>query len=71
MSLSHHVPHSKAVVPELARFEEVNQALPKYELPKQSISSRSALKIVRNELRLDGNPDLNLASFVTTEVRQQ
>jgi glutamate decarboxylase len=32
------------------------------------MTGQAASSIIRSELRLDGNPDLNLASFVTTEV---
>ncbi|CAF4692268.1 unnamed protein product, partial [Rotaria sp. Silwood1] len=37
-------------------------------MPQQALSEKSASSIIRSELRLDGNPDLNLASFVTTEI---
>ncbi|CAF1478307.1 unnamed protein product [Rotaria sp. Silwood1] len=37
-------------------------------MPDQPLTEQAAAAIIRSELRLDGNPDLNLASFVTTEV---
>ncbi|CAM6118217.1 unnamed protein product [Calypogeia fissa] len=40
--------------------------LPKYKLPEREIPKDAAYQIVSDELMLDGNPRLNLASFVTT-----
>lgn len=71
MALSTHLPDSKAVVSALTEFDEANIAVPKFSLPQPSMSARAALMMTRNELRCDGNPDLNLASFVTTEVEPE
>ena len=38
----------------------------KYELGKKGMHARVAQQIVLDELNLDGNPSLNLATFVTT-----
>src|SRR3984893_16987512 len=40
--------------------------LPKYELPRAEMPARVAYQLVHDESSLDGNPSLNLASFVTT-----
>ncbi|HEV3230547.1 MAG TPA: glutamate decarboxylase [Solirubrobacteraceae bacterium] len=40
--------------------------VPKHELPDDGMPPRAAYQLVRDELNLDGNPVLNLASFVTT-----
>ncbi len=40
--------------------------VPRYELPEQSMPADLARQIIDDELQLDGNPALNLASFVTT-----
>src|SRR5690242_1056023 len=40
--------------------------IPRYRLPEQSMLPRTALQVVRDELILDGNARLNLATFVTT-----
>ena len=40
--------------------------IPRYKLPEHSVLPRTALQIVRDELILDGNARLNLATFVTT-----
>ncbi|KAH0976105.1 hypothetical protein GBA52_018004 [Prunus armeniaca] len=44
----------------------VRNALPKFEMPETSIPKDAAYQIIKDELMLDGNPRLNLASFVTT-----
>ncbi|XP_051133217.1 glutamate decarboxylase-like [Andrographis paniculata] len=40
--------------------------LPRFRIPAQSMPKDAAYQIVNDELMLDGNPRLNLASFVTT-----
>ncbi len=40
--------------------------IPKYEFPEEGMSPRAAYQLVHNQLSLDGNPLLNLASFVNT-----
>lgn len=40
--------------------------VPKYSLPEGSMPSKAVYEIIHQELDLDGNPALNLASFVTT-----
>jgi len=42
------------------------QSVPKYEMPHNSMPANAAYQLVHDELNLDGNPALNLASFVTT-----
>lgn len=44
----------------------VRTTLPKYEIGENSIPKDAAYQIIKDELMLDGNPRLNLASFVTT-----
>ncbi|KAF5206541.1 Glutamate decarboxylase [Thalictrum thalictroides] len=44
----------------------VRTALPRYKMPENSIPKEAAYQIISDELMLDGNPRLNLASFVTT-----
>ncbi len=63
----------KALAPAYAR-RELDQPVPKYEMPDEEMSPRTAYNIVHDELMLDGNARLNLATFVTTwmepEARQ-
>ncbi|KAI3518116.1 hypothetical protein L1887_06512 [Cichorium endivia] len=44
----------------------VRTSLPRFKMPDQSIPKDAAYQIINDELMLDGNPRLNLASFVTT-----
>ncbi|XP_075510438.1 glutamate decarboxylase [Primulina tabacum] len=44
----------------------VRDSLPRFKLPENSIPKDAAYQIINDELMLDGNPRLNLASFVTT-----
>ena len=45
---------------------ELSCEIPRYRLPEHSMLPRTALQVVRDELILDGNARLNLATFVTT-----
>jgi glutamate decarboxylase len=45
--------------------------IPKYRLPASGISADAAYQLVHDELNLDGNPALNLASFVTSWMEPQ
>ena len=47
------------------------QAVPRNHLPLQSMAPDTALQIIRDELILDGNARLNLATFVTTWMEPQ
>jgi glutamate decarboxylase len=45
--------------------------IPKYRLPAEGIPADAAYQLVHDELDLDGNPSLNLASFVTSWMEPQ
>ena len=45
---------------------ERSREIPRYRLPEHSMLPGTALQVVRDELMLDGNARLNLATFVTT-----
>ena len=47
-------------------FREKSCVIPRYRLPEHGVLPRTALQVVRDELILDGNARLNLATFVTT-----
>jgi glutamate decarboxylase len=47
-------------------FREESCDIPRYRLPEHGVLPRTALQVVRDELILDGNARLNLATFVTT-----
>ncbi|KAF9448591.1 glutamate decarboxylase [Macrolepiota fuliginosa MF-IS2] len=50
------------------KHDEEGTELPKYTIPKHGIPSRSAYQLLHDETALDGNPLLNLASFVHTQM---
>ena len=43
-----------------------SQELPSHEMPDHEMPKEIAYRMIRDDLSLDGNPMLNLASFVTT-----
>lgn len=43
-----------------------SESIPKYEMPEEGMPAKAAYQLIHEELNLDGNPSLNLASFVTT-----
>src|SRR5580700_4867247 len=47
-------------------FRELTCQIPRYNLAEHGMLPRTALQVVRDELTLDGNARLNLATFVTT-----
>ena len=47
-------------------FREKTCQIPRFKLPQCGVLPRTALQVVRDELILDGNARLNLATFVTT-----
>lgn len=54
------------VVPATYSDRLFSREVPKHELPQESMPADAAYRLVADELNLDGNPALNLASFVTT-----
>ena len=42
------------------------ESVPKYEIPKSGMPANAAYQLIKDEVSLDGNPALNLSSFVTT-----
>lgn len=42
------------------------ESIPKYEMSEEGMPAKAAYQLIHEELNLDGNPALNLASFVTT-----
>ncbi|KAI9789539.1 MAG: hypothetical protein M1816_005946 [Peltula sp. TS41687] len=47
------------------------QDLPKHEMPEGEMPREVAYKMIKDDLSLDGNPILNLASFVTTYMEDE
>ncbi|KAK2002591.1 glutamate decarboxylase [Colletotrichum falcatum] len=48
-----------------------NQDLPRTEMPDDEMPKDIAYRMIKDELSLDGNPMLNLASFVTTYMEEE
>ncbi|GLT74168.1 hypothetical protein SLA2020_459810 [Shorea laevis] len=44
----------------------VHNPVPRFKMPEESMPKEAAYQVINDELMLDGNPRLNLASFVTT-----
>ena len=42
------------------------ECLPRHEMPEKEMPNHVAYRMIKDDLSLDGNPVLNLASFVTT-----
>ena len=59
-----------SVRPQFAQLGEVGP-LPKYRLPRSGMAADTAYQVVHDELMLDGNSRLNLATFVTTWMERQ
>lgn len=49
----------------------LEQEVPKFSLPEQEMDADSAYHLIHDELMLDGNARLNLATFVTTWMEPQ
>ena len=47
------------------------EPIPKYEMPEQGMPAQVVYQLIHDELRLDGNAALNLASFVTTWMDEE
>eukprot|EP01018_Ginkgo_biloba_P031925 Gb_38319 [translate_table: standard] len=71
MVLSKAVPESDSSVDSMFGSRYVEASLPKFRLPDRSIPKEAAHQIISDELMLDGNPRLNLASFVTTSMEPE
>lgn len=49
----------------------MREAIPKTKLPPRSMDPRSAYHLIHDELQTQGNPTLNMASFVTTIMDEE
>ncbi len=63
----HHIRHrdEDELAPAYAA-RQFSHSIPKFEMPEQGLPAPVAYQLVHDEMNLDGNPVLNLASFVTT-----
>ncbi|KAM5539095.1 hypothetical protein V8D89_007318 [Ganoderma adspersum] len=63
-STNHHSVHAYG-----ARYG--TDPIPKYRIPSKGTDAEATYQLIRDELTLDGNPSLNLASFVHTWMPRQ
>ncbi|KAH9302992.1 hypothetical protein KI387_014575, partial [Taxus chinensis] len=66
MALSEATLNSDRAIDSMFASRYVQNSLPKFQLPDKSTPKEAAYQIISDELMLDSNPRLNLASFVTT-----
>jgi glutamate decarboxylase len=62
--------HEKFLVPMYGR-QAMEEPVPKYDLPSGEMDPDTAYSLIHDELMLDGNARLNLATFVTTWMEPQ
>ena len=62
----HDLPDEEQVLTPTYGQRLLRKSLPRYELPEGEMSPQTAYNVVHDELILDGNARLNLATFVTT-----
>lgn len=48
-----------------------SEPIPKYKMPEKEMPADAAYQLVHDELNMDGNPSLNLASFCTTWMEKE
>jgi len=48
-----------------------DKPIPQYELPEKEMPADCAYQLIHDELNMDGNPSLNLASFCTTWMEKE
>jgi glutamate decarboxylase len=63
---AHNVGHEKFVSTTVYGSALAAEAIPRFEMCEEEMPARTAARFVHDELLMDGNPALNLASFVTT-----
>lgn len=61
----HHNAHERLSAPTYGS-RWMREDIPTFELPEGEMPAQAAYQLIVDELNLDGNPTLNLASFVTT-----
>jgi glutamate decarboxylase len=74
MALTHSKPHAHRLADKLRLkplFGLEEGTIPKHELPKGELPPEIAYEIIHDELMLDGNAKLNVATFVTTSMEPQ
>lgn len=68
--LSKRIPDDAVLAPAYAR-RALRSPVPRYEMPEGPMEPGDAYRLIHDELALDGNPELNLATFVTTWMDEE
>ncbi|CAO3703603.1 unnamed protein product [Rhizopus stolonifer] len=63
--------HHDAVGTTIYGSHWASEDIPRYDLPEQEMPSNVAYRLIKDDLALDGNPALNLATFVTTYMEEE
>ncbi|GAA5858625.1 hypothetical protein JCM8547_001396 [Rhodosporidiobolus lusitaniae] len=50
---------------------QASEGIPRFEMGEEPLDSKLAYRFIQDELLMDGNPHLNLASFVTTYMEDE
>lgn len=64
-------PHKDDSITPVYASRLLNGSVPKYHLSKEGVDPQTAYQLVHDELMLDGNAHMNLATFVTTWMEPQ
>ncbi|KAK7451042.1 glutamate decarboxylase gad1 [Stygiomarasmius scandens] len=68
---THRIAHESRAVHQSWSRDEDAAGVPKYKMPDVGIPSKAAYQLIHDETALDGNPLLNLASFVHTWMPEE
>ncbi|KAI9483723.1 MAG: glutamate decarboxylase [Benjaminiella poitrasii] len=63
--------HPDAVETTIYGTRWASEDIPRFEMPEEEMPSTVAYRLVKDDLALDGNPALNLATFVTTYMEEE
>ncbi|KAI7904902.1 glutamate decarboxylase [Cokeromyces recurvatus] len=63
--------HPDAVGTTIYGTHWASEDIPRFELPENEMPSNVAYRLIKDDLALDGNPALNLATFVTTYMEDE
>ena len=50
---------------------DFNKPIPEFAFQEEGMAARAAYEMIHEELKLDGTPELNLATFVTTYMEPE
>jgi glutamate decarboxylase len=69
--IEHHATSAERLTASTYGARLFTQPVPKYEMPDEPMPADAAYQLIHDELNLDGDPLLNLASFVNTWMEPQ